>query len=86
MNMRTKVVVFISMLVLLFYTTACKQSGEADVAEVETEAEVEAVADVEAEVEVEVEADAVVEVEAEVEAEAVADVEAEVEADAEEKE
>ncbi len=30
MNMKTKAVVFISMLVLLFSTAACKQSGEAE--------------------------------------------------------
>jgi uncharacterized membrane protein len=30
MNTKTKAVVFISMLVLLFSTAACKQSGEAE--------------------------------------------------------
>ena len=57
MKTKTKAVVFISMLVLIFSTVACKQSGEAEKSDV-----AEAVADVEADVEAE--AEAVVEVEA----------------------
>ena len=56
-----KTIVFVSLLFLVFSTTACKQSGEADVAEAVavTVAEVGAEAEDEAEDEAEIESEAV---------------------------